>query len=112
MRSQRFVELRIAKGIKGEEEGTDFQATKLSRDPRVTVVLLKLADRGQSPMRTLDNDWEQRQCTATSLIVTAADCFMTVLLFRRTYGDARPLRRLYVNSIFEQSESILYIFST
>lgn len=40
-------------------------------------------------MRTVDNDWKQRQRTATSLIVTVADCFMTVLLFRRTYTGTR-----------------------
>lgn len=81
-------------GRGGREKRTDFQATKLSREPRVTPILPKLAGvAGARPVRTADNDWKQRQRTATSLIVTLADCFMTVLLFRRTRAGTRARAR-------------------
>lgn len=81
MRNLKFYEIALGELPRKSSEGTDFRATKLSREARVTPEISR--SRGR-PVRTADNDWKQRQRTAASLIVTVADCFMTVLLFRRT----------------------------
>lgn len=73
-------------------ERTDFRATKLSRQrPVLLPVFAEISRLRESSMRTADNDWKQRQRTAASLIVTVADCFMTVLLFRRIYTRTRGI---------------------
>lgn len=88
MRNLKFYEIAPSELPRKNSEGTDFRATKLSRVTRVTPEISRSRER---PVRTADNDWKQRQRTAhaASLIVTVADCFMTVLLFRRTYEGTR-----------------------
>lgn len=108
MRNLKFYEIALGELPRKSSEGTDFRATKLSR-PRVTPEISR--SRGR-PVRTADNDWKQRQRTAASLTVTVADCFMTVLLFRRACGGTRDCSAGCTLTRFSNNQSRSCIFST